>query len=263
MSGMIRYVNRLLSSVGATLVKERRPSPSVRREYAAHLVDLCRNPPDRFATVVADARFDLGDHPIGYVDWECTFTADHMRRIQPDQTLDVGSYRHFVLGLLAHYSVTSVDVRPRQATLAGESVVTCDAKDLRLPDASFDAVVSLCALEHFGLARYGDGFDVEADRKAFAEMLRVLKPGGRVIFSTTVRRSAPVLAFNAHRIYSLELLRALTAGLSCEEERFFSRAEGRFCSFEELRFTEPPDGDSWDVYCGCWRKDPSSAADVV
>ncbi|MGI9032836.1 MAG: class I SAM-dependent methyltransferase [Acidimicrobiales bacterium] len=261
---MIRLVNRLLSSVGATVVRQQRPPSSVRREYAARLGALRRRPPERFAAVVGDSRFDLGDHPAGYVDWECAFTAEQLRRIQPGLTLDVGSYRHFVMGLLAHYSVTTVDVRSRQAMLTGESVVTCDAKDLRLPDASFDAVVSLCALEHFGLGRYGDDFDIDADLKAFGEMLRVLKPGGRIIFTTTVRRGEPLLAFNAHRIYSFDLLRSLTSGLSCEEERFFSRSKGGFCALSELPLTDSPDGGSWDVYCGCWRKGlPSPVPDTV
>ncbi len=103
--------------------------------------------------------------------------------------------------MLAGYKVTTLDVRPRDSRLENETIVTSDAKKLDIPSDSFDMVVSLCTLEHFGLGRYGDEFDLDGDKKAFNEMIRVLKPGGRLVFSTTVTRSTPSLAFNAHRIY--------------------------------------------------------------
>ena len=49
---MISILNRLLTSVGASLAREPRPSYEVRRDYAAHIADLRRQPPDRFAAVV-------------------------------------------------------------------------------------------------------------------------------------------------------------------------------------------------------------------
>ena len=48
------------------------------------------------------------------------------------------------------------------------------------PDGAFDAVVTLSSIEHFGLGRYGDAMDLDADRAAAAEMRRVLRPGGRI-----------------------------------------------------------------------------------
>ena len=43
--------------------------------------------------------------------------------------------------------------------------------------------------------------------------VRVLKPGGHLIFSTTITRARPAIGFNAHRIYSYEMLREFCAGL--------------------------------------------------
>jgi ubiquinone/menaquinone biosynthesis C-methylase UbiE len=111
-------------------------------------------------------------------------------------------------------------------------------------------VLSLCALEHFGLGRYGDEIDGRADAQAFAEMIRVLKPGGHLVFSTTLTRAHPSIAFNAHRIYNQKNIQALCSGLTCREERFYSHSKRCFCSPEEVT-AEPK---QWDVYCGCWRK---------
>jgi SAM-dependent methyltransferase len=200
--------------------------------------------------VFQEPLFESGEHPQDFVDHQCAFAASHIRRAKSLEILDVGSYRHFIMGLLAHFSVTSIDVRTRRPTVKNEAILTCDAKRLTLPDDYFDLVISLCALEHFGLGRYGDAFDPAADRQAFSEMVRVLRPGGSLIFSTTVTRAVPSIAFNAHRIYSLSMLQSLCLGLTCVEEKFYSHEKKRFCSFKEV--TDKPRW--WDVYCGCWKK---------
>ncbi len=194
--------------------------------------------------------FEAGIHPENFVDYECGFAAVHLKKRDPREILDVGSYRHFTLGLLAHFPVTSIDIRSRKALWLGERAINGDARHLQFPDHSFDAVLSLCALEHFGLGRYGDPFDSQGDRKAFAEMVRVLKPGGTLIFSTTLTRAQPSVAFNAHRIYNHELIRKFCTGLRCVEEKFYSHRLQDFC-LEEKVTAEP---EQWDVYCGCWQK---------
>jgi SAM-dependent methyltransferase len=194
---------------------------------------------------------ESGTHPENFIDHECAFAAGHIRRARPQSILDVGSYRHFILGLLAHYRVTTVDVRPRKPVGENEVPVTGDAKKMIFPDDHFDLVLSLCALEHFGLGRYGDEFDPGADQKAFGEMVRVLRPGGSLIFTTTVTRAKPSVAFNAHRIYSHPMLQVLCAGLTCLEEKFYSHQKRDFGPLEEV--TDKPKW--WDVYCGCWRKE--------
>ena len=194
--------------------------------------------------------FASGAHPENFVDYECGFAAYHIGQANPRTILDVGSYRHFILGLLAHYSVTTTDVRPRNPVTIPETIITCDAKKLDLPDGSFDLVLSLCALEHFGLGRYGDEFDFQADRKAFAEMVRVLKPGGRLVFTTTITRAQPAIAFNAHRIYNHDMLQAFCSGLVLVQEKFYSHKMKGPCSLTDIT----SDPKWWDVYLGCWKK---------
>jgi len=219
-----------------------------KQQYNHQLDELKKN--SRGFKVVQQFRYDVGGHPRSYIDNECEFAAQNLAKRNPTTILDIGSYRHFVIGLLASYEVTTLDIRKRESLTDNETVLTSDAKQLDIPSNSFDAIVSLCALEHFGLGRYGDGFDLDADREAFNEMARVLKPSGIIVFTTTITRAAPCIAFNAHRIYDYEMIRGFCKRLELQEERFFSHRMGKFCSLEQVTKVLA----DWDVYCGCWMK---------
>lgn len=91
-----------------------------------------------------------------------------------ERVLEVGCGRGHLTGRLAEagIDVVGIDANPRAAELAeSDRVVTMLGEDLAFPDDSFDAVVSVHAIEHIP--------DLEG---AFAEMARVLRPGGRVLF---------------------------------------------------------------------------------
>lgn len=240
MARLWRLARRLLPGPGVPAARRR----AYEREYArvasgAEGWEVLRQP-----------MYDAGEHPQGYVDFECRFTALHLRSEAPRTVLDVGSYRAFVIGLAAHCEVTSLDVRHRDAGPGPETVLTSDAREIAAPDASFDAVVTLSSVEHFGLGRYGDALDLGADRAAVREMVRVLRPGGVLLLTTTATGGAPTIAFNAHRIYAPRQVRDLLSGMERVDERFYSHRRSGECTEEQL--TRAP-GD-WDVYCGCWRK---------
>ena len=244
-------VNKLLSFVGLRLDRTKAipATPAeFRKQYRLHLNELEKN--NRGFKIFKEFRYEVGSHPVSYIDFECMFAAQQIAKKNPRSILDIGSYRHFISGLLAYYQVTTIDVRERERTSTNETVVTCDGKKLDIPTDSFDAVVSLCSLEHFGLGRYGDEFDLDADKKAFHEMVRVLRPGGILIFTTTITRANPCIVFNTQRIYNEEMIRSLCRGLNREEEKFFSNRMGKFCSLQEV-VSLPK---AWDLYCGCWTK---------
>jgi len=195
-------------------------------------------------------RYQVGEHPRAQKEFEFEFVASHLYKEKPLKILDIGSYRDFIIGLLAYYDVTTVDIRKRKPTLENETVVTCEAKALNFPDNFFNSVTSIQALPHFGLGRYGDALDLDADIKAFQEMGRVLKRGGVLIFTTAITGGKPSIAWNARRNYSYEMIREFCNGMDLVEEKFFDRQGTRFCAREELT-TDPI---LFDYYLGCWRK---------
>lgn len=241
-------INKILCFFGLRLVRIQEVPKEFTTNYNRNLARFKNN---KGLNVFRDFRYDAGIHPKDSGEYQCEFAAHHLSQLSPSsKILDIGSYRRFILGLLAHYRVTTIDVRERKSCLSSENVITCDAKNLSLPDDEFDAVLSLCTLEHLGLGRYGDEIDLDADKKALKEMLRALKPGGYLIFTTEITRAKPFIGFNAHKVYGYEMLREFCSGLKCLEEKFWSRKTKDFCSLKEVT-AEPR---NWDIYCGCYEK---------
>lgn len=241
-------VNRILGRVGLHLSATPRVPAQLFYRYRQQLAEL-RATPGEF-DIREEMYFEAGEHPASYIDAECAFTSRLLHEIEPQRILDIGSHRTYILGLLAHFPVTTIDVRSRRPAFDQETTITSDAKHLQVDDESFNAVVSLCAVEHFGLGRYGDDLDMSADSQAFAEMIRVLKPSGHLIFSTTITRGRPTLAFNGHRIYSYEMIHRLCRGLVLREETFYSRRAAEVGPITAV--TDTP--GEWDVYIACWQK---------
>lgn len=245
---IIFSVNRILSFFNLRLTRLQKFPQEFVNNYHKNLLKLKGI---AGVNVFEDFRYDAGDHPKKSVEYECEFASDHLSKLASvGQILDIGSYRQFVVGLLAHFKVVTIDVRERKPDLENESMVTGDAKKLDLSDNSFGVITSLCSLEHFGLGRYGDDFDLNADKKAFQEMVRVLKPGGQIIFTTTINGAGSFIAFNSARIYDYQTIKSFCQGLDLVEEKFFSYKKNRFCSLDEVT-TEPREQD---IYCGCWKK---------
>ena len=243
-------LNKLLRHVGLQVNKLRPNLPrSFKKTYAETYQKICASQ-ERFAYITREPYCDIGDHPQTYLDFECTFAANSIAELEPEALLDIGSNRHFISGILACRKLTTIDVRDRKVGCSNETVVVSDAKDLQFPDASFDGVLMLCALEHFGLGRYGDELDHLGDVKAIDEIKRVLKPGGCLILSIPMTGDKPFIAFNAHRVYSHGLFSEMCSPLQLHCESFYLIEESRAGHQEEL--TRKRGG--WDVYCGCWRK---------
>lgn len=105
----------------------------------------------------------------------------HLKRIDRllplsagDRVLEVGCGRGHLTGRLADRGIDAIgiDANPRAAEVAGsDRIMTMRAETLEFDDATFDAVVSIHAIEHLP--------QLDA---AVAEMARVLKPGGQALY---------------------------------------------------------------------------------
>lgn len=198
---------------------------------------------------------DSGHHPHELEDSQCAFASENLRAIRPNRILDIGSMRHWSLGLLAHHSITSLDVRPRQISVSGETVVTEDARKLSFADESFDLVVSLYTLAHIGLGRYGDPFDLDGDLTALREMKRVIAKGGHLLLTLPLSLGGPFIYFNTRRYYDRESIRELMGDMSIVDEKVYSHYHRAVVPFEDLSVRDcDPIYEQYNVYCGCWKK---------
>lgn len=126
------------------------------------------------------------------------------------------------------YLVYGLDVRdipPNYILPYDFCFVKADVRKTGLSDNLVDVVTCVSSLEHVGVAgRYGMmEEDEEGDRKAMAEMRRVLKDEGLLLLTTHFGVRA--VYEGLHRIYDEEQIRDLTRGFSVESEEYYCREE--------------------------------------
>ena len=138
-----------------------------------------------------------------------------------------------------------------------------DARNLPFRDV-FDSVLCISVLEHIGLLGYGqEEVDTDADKSAFLEMIRVLRPGGKLLltvpFGAEMIHDGWIRSYTRLRLDSL-LDQAEMAGYVVYEEEgsyFMNTVQGWIHSTaEELQTTRQYEGmaDICGLYCGVFRK---------
>ena len=137
------------------------------------------------------------------------WAAQRVYRNKPDLHYDIGSS---IAGFITHLlsfdtNVVLIDIRPLDAfNIKNLTFICSDATDLaNIENESIESLSAICSLEHFGLGRYGDPIDPDAHIKAFKNIQRVMKPGSNLYISVPIAKT-PRLVFNAHRIYSPDLI---------------------------------------------------------
>ena len=139
-----------------------------------------------------DTNADLWEAHAGW--WQREFTAgadpEYTEQIIPlvlewtagfDRILEVGTGEGQVARAMATAGAAVVGVDPTHNQISeatrrsgGPTYVRSGAESLSFPSATFDAVVCCLVFEH-----------IDAVDEALAEVSRVLRPGGRFVFSTT------------------------------------------------------------------------------
>ena len=138
-----------------------------------------------------------------------------IRDIAPAIHVDIGSTLHFCSVLSAFIPTKFYDYRPANLALSQLSSGAADLRHLTFKDDEIDSLSCMHTVEHIGLGRYGDPLDPRGDIKAMKELQRVVQPGGSLLLVTPVGK--PKIAFNAHRIYSYELVAENFDSMEVEE----------------------------------------------
>ncbi|WP_018611010.1 DUF268 domain-containing protein [Segetibacter koreensis] len=167
-----------------------------------------------------------------------------IKQINPAKHIDISSTLHFCSMLSAYVPTEFYDYRPANLTLSGLISGKADLTSLFFPSNSIDSLSCMHTVEHVGLGRYGDQIDPEGDVKAIRELQRVTRVGGNLLFVTPVGK--PRIQFNAHRIYSFELINDLFTDF---ELKNFSLVDDSGNFFENA---DPAMVQQFSYGCGCF-----------
>jgi SAM-dependent methyltransferase len=99
--------------------------------------------------------------------------------------------------------------------------VRTDVLDLNLQPSSLDLVINCSAIEHVGLARYGDRGNADGDLAAMRHMHGFLKPSGIMLLSIPVGQDATVAPL--HRIYGTKRLPLLLNGFHVQAKEYWTK----------------------------------------
>jgi SAM-dependent methyltransferase len=150
-----------------------------------------------------------------HYEYHLGWAARKLAELKPPAHVDISSRITFNTILSAVVPITFCDYRPAKIKLPGLSCGKADLVKLPFADGSIESLSCMHTVEHIGLGRYGDAIDPEGDLKAMRELARVLKPGGSLLFVVPVGK--PRIQFNAHRIYSYEMILEAFDGLRLAE----------------------------------------------
>lgn len=176
----------------------------------------------------------------------------------PARILDVGSAGSYFPLLLAGfgYQVEGLDVREYAITnrlsFPDFKFSKGDIRKCVIADNVFDAVISTSTVEHIGLSgRYGADEDMDGDRKALAQMRRVVKPGGAVIITVPFGR-AKIIRPDC-RVYDFAWLTRIEAGFTLSKEAYYLQDDAG--DWYECSRTEAESLDARnDLYAICCHK---------
>lgn len=179
--------------------------------------------------------------------YQTAWAARVLALIQPELHVDISSQLQFATMVSAFVPLKFYDYRPADLRLDNLTSESADLLALPFADDSIRSLSCMHVVEHIGLGRYGDPLDPEGDLKAMAELKRVLAPRGELLFVVPVGR--PLLAFNAHRIYSVAQVLAQFAGLELIEFALIPDVSG---DGGLIRHAPLQMADLQEYGCGCF-----------
>lgn len=173
-----------------------------------------------------------------------------IRRIlynKPDIHTDISSILYFSGMLSAIIPVDFYDYRPAKIKLSNMSSNHADLTKLHFDTGSLKSVSCMHTLEHIGLGRYGDPINPEGDLIAAKELQRVVATNGLLYFVTPTGN--PKIEYNAHRIYSYEMVLKMFADMDLVE---FSLIPDNALEVGMIENASKSDADKQNYGCGCY-----------
>lgn len=222
-----------------------------RKEYAAFR-ESETNTSSRFSLREEDLFPCLNDntsetafdrHYVFHVAWASRI----VKKINPSLHVDFSSSLNFCTTISAFIPTKFYDFRPAQLDLEGLESLQGDLTKITLADNSVESLSCMHVVEHVGLGRYGDPIDYDGDLKAIAELKRIVRSGGSLLFVTPIGK--PRIQFNAHRIYSYEQIINYFSGFELRE---FSLVPDRPEDGGLVRNANKEMADKQKYGCGCF-----------
>jgi hypothetical protein len=182
-------------------------------------------------------------HYVLHTSWAARVLAKN----RPKAHTVFGDSLYFVGIASAFVSITFYDIRMSRLPFRDIEQKTADLTGLPSSwTGTLESISCMHVLEHIGLGRYGDALDASGDRKAAAELARVLAPGGQLLIVVPME-DPPRVCFNAHRLYSYPQIVELFSTLSLTEFTLISN-EGEFFENADLHLFK-----GRKYLCGCFR----------
>jgi SAM-dependent methyltransferase len=176
-----------------------------------------------------------------------SWAARILAQLKPPKHFDISSSLQFVGIASAFVPIEFYDYRPADLGLSNLQTGRGDLLGLPFADGAISSLSCMHVVEHVGLGRYGDPIDVNGDKKAIQELIRVLQPGGMLLFVVPVGR--PCVMFNAHRVYAYEQIAEYFSDLKLRE---FSLIPDRSEDGGLIRNADPLLVKDQSFGCGCF-----------
>ncbi len=192
----IKILTKTYRSIGylAQYREFARQNKLARPEFRADWADRWARLDDKTGHLPFDA------HYIYHTAWAARVLA----QLKPSRHVDISSYSYFATIASAFVPIDFYDYRPAAIHLPNLRCGEADLCNLAFADESIESLSCMHTIEHIGLGRYGDPLDPEGDKRALAELQRVVAPGGSLLI--VVPTGQPRIQFNAHRIYDPQMI---------------------------------------------------------
>ncbi len=244
MYNFLRFVKRSLSKVKFTLT-----FPLILKSYLSfRKMDKKKRFSIPFGSVmpvlfenIPFTRFDT--HYIYHTAW----AARKVKEIGATEHVDISSSLYFSSIVSAFVPVKFYDFRPAKLNLSNLDSASANLSKLHFENNSITSLSCMHTVEHVGLGRYGDPIDPEGDVQAAHELQRVVARGGSLLFVVPIGK--PRIQFNAHRIYSYQMIMEMFPELTLKE---FSLIPDNALQHGMIYNATEAQSDAQVYGCGCF-----------